>query len=105
MGAVAQFRVMGGSIFLAIVTSVSNGFIRSHLCGLLDDEQLHSVLHSAAAVPMLPPNAQMMVRTVFSESYNLQMKILAGCAGGQVLAFFLMWKKEPITVRSISYPV
>ncbi|KAE8335715.1 hypothetical protein BDV24DRAFT_168942 [Aspergillus arachidicola] len=57
MGAVAQFRVMGGSIFLAIVTSVSNGFVRSHLRGVLDDEQLHSVLYSAAAVPMLPPNA------------------------------------------------
>ncbi|KAE8163989.1 MFS general substrate transporter [Aspergillus tamarii] len=98
MGAVAQFRVMGGSIFLAIVTSVSNGFIRSHLRGLLDDDQLHSVLHSAAAVPMLPPDAQTMVRTVFSESYNLQMKILAGCAGGQVLASLLMWQKEPIIV-------
>ncbi|GAB1210878.1 hypothetical protein APSETT445_009678 [Aspergillus pseudonomiae] len=98
MGAVAQFRIMGGSIFLAIVTSVSNEFIQSHLRGLLDDSQLHSVLHSAAAVPMLPPEAQMMVRTVFSESYNLQMKILAGCAGGQALASLLMWQKEQVIV-------
>ena len=98
MGAVAQFRVMGGSIFLAIVTSVSNGFIRSHLRGFLDDDQLHSVLHSAAAVPMLPSDSQTMVRTVFSESYNMQMKILAGCAGGQVLASLLMWQKEQIVV-------
>ncbi|OGM40588.1 hypothetical protein ABOM_010663 [Aspergillus bombycis] len=98
MGAVAQFRVMGGSIFLAIATSVSNGFIRSHLRGLLDDGQLPSVLYSAAAVPMLPPDAQIIVRTVFSESYNLQMKILAGCAGGQVLASFLMWQKEQVII-------
>lgn len=40
----------------------------------------------------------MMVRTVFSESYHLQMKILAGCAEGQVLASFLMWKKEQFVV-------
>ncbi|KNG88688.1 hypothetical protein ANOM_003111 [Aspergillus nomiae NRRL 13137] len=98
MGAVAQFRIMGGSIFLAIVTSISNGFIRSHLRGLLDDEQLHSVLDSAAALPILPPAAQTMVRMVFSESYNLQMKILTGCAGGQVLASFLMWQKEQVIV-------
>ncbi|GKZ36121.1 hypothetical protein AbraIFM66950_007028 [Aspergillus brasiliensis] len=98
IGAIAQFRVMGGCIGISILTAVANGFIQSHLRQSLSAEQMLSVLHSTEAVSSLPPSVQNLVRGTFSASYNLQMKILAGLAGGQVLASLLMWEKEQIIV-------
>ncbi|OJJ67087.1 hypothetical protein ASPBRDRAFT_661755 [Aspergillus brasiliensis CBS 101740] len=98
MGAIAQFRVMGGCIGISILTAVANGFIQSHLRQSLSPEQMQSVLHSTEALSSLPASVQSLVRGTFSASYNLQMKILAGLAGGQVLASLLMWQKEQIIV-------
>ncbi|PWY83581.1 hypothetical protein BO70DRAFT_428848 [Aspergillus heteromorphus CBS 117.55] len=74
MGSVAQFRVMGGCIALAIVTATSN------------------------TLKELPPTTQSLIRHVFSASYNLQMKVLAGFAGGQIIASLLNWQKNPLVV-------
>jgi hypothetical protein len=96
MGAVAQFRVMGGVIGLAIVTSIFNSFIRSDVSSFLSGNQVDSLLKSTSYITTLSPTVQISTRDAFSAGYNLQMKILAGFAGGQVLSSFLMWRKDQI---------
>ncbi|PWY83834.1 MFS general substrate transporter [Aspergillus sclerotioniger CBS 115572] len=98
MGAIAQFRVMGGCIGIAILTAVANGYIHSHLQHALAADQWQTISHSAALIWTLSPAAQTLVRVTYSASYNLQMQILAGFAGGQVLASLLMWQKKQIIV-------
>lgn len=98
MGTVAQFRVMGGVICLAIATTVFNSYIRSNLGAYLTPDQISAVLESVQTISTFPPETQDMVRAVFSKGYSLQMDILAGCAGAQVLGSFLMWKKKQIIV-------
>ncbi|KAL5041369.1 hypothetical protein BDW71DRAFT_217899 [Aspergillus fruticulosus] len=98
MGAVAQFRVMGGCIGIAIVTAVANGYLQSHLQQVLGPDELRAVLQSAADLSTLSPADQGTVRGAFSASYNLQMKILTGFAGGQVFASLLMWQEKQITL-------
>ncbi|KAI3004383.1 hypothetical protein CAN33_003950 [Aspergillus niger] len=98
MGAITQFRVMGGCIGISVLTAVANGYLQSHLQQWLTPTEMQLVLHSAESLSTLPASAQSLVRGTFSASYNLQMKILAGFAGGQVLASVLMWQREQIIV-------
>ncbi|GKZ24445.1 hypothetical protein AbraIFM66951_010463 [Aspergillus brasiliensis] len=98
MGAITQFRVMGGCIGISVLTAVANGYLQSHLQRWLTPTEMQLVLHSAQSLSHLPASAQSLVRGTFSASYNLQMKILAGFAGGQVLASVLMWQREQIIV-------
>lgn len=98
MGSVAQFRVMGGVIGLAIVTAASNGLVNEKLRNILPPAQLEEILRSAAAISSISGDTLVRVRTVFAEGYNLQMKILAGLAAAQIPSSILMWQKEQIRV-------
>ena len=89
---------MGGVIGLAIVTTVQNGFVRSRLSQSLAKEQIDQLLKSADAIALFTPEAQIGIRSVFANSYNIQMKILAGFAAAQILATFIMWQKKQIVV-------
>lgn len=98
MGAITQVRIMGAVICLAIVTAAFGGFTRSRLADILSDSQVNSVFSSAGAIASLPPNTQVNVRAIFSDGYDLQVKILAGFAGGQLLSALLVWRKDQIRV-------
>lgn len=98
MGTIAQFRVMGGVIFLAIVTTVFNSHVRSHLGEYVTPDQINTILQSVQTISTYPPETQDAIRAIFSEGYRLQMYILVGCAGAQVLVAFLMWRKKQIVV-------
>lgn len=96
MGAIAQFRVMGGSIGLAIATAIQHSYIRSHLRQFLTGNVVETLLQSASAISTLPTGAQDLVRETYGVSYNLQMKFLAGTAGAQLLTSLTMWQQNPI---------
>lgn len=96
MGAIAQFRVMGGSIGLAIATAIQHSYIRSHLRQFLAGYVVEDLLQSASAISTLPTSAQDMARGTYAASYNMQMQFLAGTAGAQLLTSVMMWQKNPI---------
>lgn len=96
MGAIAQFRMLGGSIGLAIVTAIQHSYLRSHLSNFLTAGRLEAVLGSTAVIATLPSDTQAHVRETYGDSYNLQMNVLAAMGGIQLLSTFLMWQKNPI---------
>ena len=98
MGSVAQFRVMGGVVGLAIITSAFNGFTRPRLDHYLTTAQVAELLKTPTALIELPPAIQENVRMIFADGYNLELKILCGLAAGQIPASFLMWQKRQIRV-------
>ncbi|KAF2798438.1 MFS general substrate transporter [Melanomma pulvis-pyrius CBS 109.77] len=98
MGAITQFRVMGGAIGLSIVNTVMHGLLRSRLSPILHPAQLNKVLDSTQAIIELPPAVREEVVLKFSEGYNVQMMILAGLAAGQIIGTLVMWKKKQIKV-------
>lgn len=93
-----QFRVMGGVIGLAIVTTAFNGLVRGKLGSLLSPIHLETLLRSPETITLLPASLQDTVRAVFADGYTLQIKILAGLAAGQIPAALLMWEKNQIMV-------
>ncbi|KAL3458394.1 MFS general substrate transporter [Aspergillus heterothallicus] len=96
MGAIAQFRILGGSIGLAIVTAIQHSYLRTHLSNFLTGSVVEAVLDSTAVIATLPSDTQAHVRETYGDSYNLQMNVLAGMAGVQLLTSFLMWQKNLI---------
>ncbi|RAH86595.1 MFS general substrate transporter, partial [Aspergillus japonicus CBS 114.51] len=98
MGAIAQLRVMGGCIGLAIITTIHNSYLRSHLTQSLGADVTEKVLQSTGVIATLPGGTQDLIRGTYAASYDLQMKVLAGLAGGQVLATMAMWQRNPIIV-------
>ncbi|KAJ5713108.1 MFS general substrate transporter [Penicillium malachiteum] len=98
MGAIAQFRILGGSIGLAIVTAIEHSYLRGHLSKFLTGSVVKAVLDSTAVIASLPSDTQAHVRGTYGGSYNLQMNVLAGMAGIQLLTSFLMWQNNLIRV-------
>lgn len=92
--AVIQFRLMGGAIGLAIVTTVFNGVVRPRLEHLLSLAQLGALLRSTAVIENFQPELQYMVRSILAEGFNVQMRIMIGFGAAQIPAALLMWRKK-----------
>ena len=97
-GALLQFRILGGALGLAIASNVLNNHLRSSLAGLISAEELSVLLQSTASIRLLPPEVQAQVLAAFSDGYNLQMKIMTGFAGAQLLTVGTLWRKNQISV-------
>ncbi|KAI1139297.1 putative multidrug resistance protein fnx1 [Hypoxylon sp. FL0543] len=95
MGAGSQFRMMGGSIVLAIATSVFNTFARPKLQTLLGTSDTDTLV---TFLPTLSQELQEQVRYVLAEGYNRQALVLCVSAALQVPASLLMWKKKQLRI-------
>lgn len=91
-GALLQFRVVGGALGLALASAVMNSHLTSHLSHSIGSEHLAAVLQSTEAIKGFPPDMQKLVMEKFAGGYNLQMRILAGFAGLQVLCVVSLWR-------------
>lgn len=89
---------MGGAIGLAICTSVLNSYVKSHLSEFLTPAQVDSLLQTSAALADLRPELQGLVKTVFAEGYNIQMRILCGLAAAQIPGSLIMWQRKQIVL-------
>jgi hypothetical protein len=96
--AVLQFRLMGGAIGLAIVTTVMNNYIKSHLANFLSSQQIDHLLKSTKSFTSLPPSLFGIVLTVLAKGFNLQMRVMTAFSAVQILVAFLLWRKRQITV-------
>ncbi|OMP88200.1 putative transporter C3H1.06c [Diplodia seriata] len=105
-GALLQFRVFGGALGLSIATSAMNNYLTSHLPAVAEISSgagggasaAHALLQSVGSVGELPPNVREQVLRVLAEGFNLQMKIVAGFSGLQVLMVGMLWRKNQIRV-------
>ena len=98
MGAVTQFRLMGGAIGLAIVTTVLRGYVTANLSGFLSQDQITLILQSSSEIAKLDPDTQFKIKGIYANGYTLEMKILCGFAAGQVLTTLIMWQKKQLRV-------
>lgn len=98
LSTVTQFRVMGGAIGLAIVTTVLNSFVRSNLSKFLTPEEVEGLLQTASSLDKFPTDIQHVIQGVFAQGYNTQFKILAGLAAAQIPSSLIMWQKKQIVL-------
>jgi hypothetical protein len=95
---IAQFRILGGVIGIAVTTTASTPLIRERLLTFLPANQVHLLLDRTTAIWGLPPATQDLVRHVLADGFNLQMRILIGIAAGHMAATALMWTKTAMRI-------
>ncbi|KAF2689042.1 MFS general substrate transporter [Lentithecium fluviatile CBS 122367] len=92
-GALILFRALGGIFGLSITTTAFNTYLKKHLFDTFGDIPTAAILTAVQEAKHLPLDEQLEVRTVLSEAYSVQMKILVGFAALQVLAVALVYRK------------
>lgn len=100
MGSVAQYRILGSAIGLAIVTAAFNSLVRGKLDDILPPGPVDDLLRSPATVKLFAEDLQGTILAAFGDGYNLQLKILAGLAALQIPSALLIWKKQQIVAPS-----
>ncbi|KAF2108387.1 major facilitator superfamily domain-containing protein [Lophiotrema nucula] len=89
--AVTQFRFLGGLIGIAIATSISTPYMRSHLASIVGEQTADSMLERMETIDMLSGEVANEARAVVGRGYNLQIRLLVGFAVAQVPVTGLMW--------------
>jgi hypothetical protein len=95
----SQFRVLGGLIGIAIATSLSTPYLRTHLYDVLSPDLAVSILHRTENMAMLSGKDRESARAVFGKSFNLQIQLVIGFAAAQLPATALMWTKQVVNPR------
>jgi len=89
----AQARILGGSIGVAVCTNVLNSKVKT-ASSFLSSEQLHGLLESAQTLRLLSPDLQKTVRQVYGKGYNEEMQVSTAFGGAAVLATLMLWEKK-----------
>jgi hypothetical protein len=91
MGAVTQFRYLGGALGIGVVTTALNSYVKQNLTGFLSSEDIAAVLQSSKAIAALATDERARVLQVFSDGFLLQWKILCGFVGLQIVTILLAY--------------
>ena len=86
---------MGGTIGLAISTTVLNSHVNGKLGKLLNQEEIQAIGQSLSAIGGLNEEQQVFVRRIFAEGYDKQMRVVSIFSGLVVLSSFLMIERRP----------
>lgn len=102
-GAVAQVRVLGGSLGLGICTIIFNAILQGSLgpateAGMFPRTALDQLHRSPLAVFMLPPEQQALVKTVYSDAFRFQMLLMMAVAALAVVASAGTYRSKPPAV-------
>ncbi|KAJ5925607.1 hypothetical protein N7454_008246 [Penicillium verhagenii] len=91
-GTVVQLRFLGGALGLAIASNILNGRLIHHLRDVLTSHELHLFLENVTTVKKLSPYLQEEVKSVFADSYRIQLIVMIGFAAAQLPAVLLLIK-------------
>ncbi|GAP82366.2 putative multidrug transporter [Rosellinia necatrix] len=94
-GIIAQARVLGGSIGIAICSILFNARVTHGLNGKIDSDDLEKLHHSPKISSWLPPDLQLMIRLVYTEAFNDDIKVLIGVAVIGVITSCFTYQKHP----------
>jgi hypothetical protein len=92
----SQFRVLGGLVGIAIVTSVATPYIRSRLVAIVALDLAHELLEKTETIGLLSGDVLQSVKEAFAKGYNLEVVILIGFAVAQLPVTALMWTNQRV---------
>ncbi|KAF2795478.1 MFS multidrug transporter-like protein [Melanomma pulvis-pyrius CBS 109.77] len=92
----AQFRVLGGLIGIAIAASLSIPQLHRHLASLLSPDLALAVLQKTENMAFLTAVGREKAQAVFGESFSLQIKLVIGFAAAQIPATAFMWTGQVV---------
>ncbi|KAL7795896.1 major facilitator superfamily domain-containing protein [Trichoderma ceciliae] len=100
-GAIAQARVLGGSIGLSICTVIFNIHVNRYLEGHLTETQLESLHRSPLSGLQLPVDQRDLVKTVYAGAYAEEIKILACVCSVMVITSLFTLERHPAPLEGV----
>lgn len=94
MASITQLRALGGVIGLSLSSNLLNNHVRDGLATVISSQDLNTLLHTTAIIDTLPGSAQTVIKTVYSEGYNLQMRVMIAFSAAQIFGVGLMWERR-----------
>jgi len=95
MGSVTQVRVLGGTIGLAICSTLLNNQIKAETARFLTPSQVAALLQSFQSINQLPPDTQNEVRNVYGAAYSQQMRVMLYFSIVALLSLILLAERRP----------
>lgn len=98
-GAIAQARVLGGAIGLAVATIILNDHVRDELTGKLTQDQLEILYQSPIGLVRRNPELRGAIRDVYAQAFATMIKVvtLVSAAALFISLFTLERRPPPIT--------
>ncbi|PVH92041.1 MFS multidrug transporter-like protein [Periconia macrospinosa] len=98
LGALPQFRIVGGVVGVAIATTVMTNHVNTSLQHILTPSQIVSVLRSPQSIQSSSAEVRGPVVFAMASGFRSIMFILCGLSVGQFFASTLIWKRTQIVV-------
>ncbi|KAM7187582.1 Major facilitator superfamily domain containing protein [Rhypophila sp. PSN 637] len=95
MGSVTQIRVLGGTIGLAICSTLLNNQITAETSRFLTPSQVGALLQSFQSIEHLPPGVQNEVRNVYGAAYGEQMRVMLYFSVVTMVSLVLLTERRP----------
>ncbi|KAI0109798.1 drug resistance transporter EmrB/QacA subfamily [Daldinia grandis] len=94
MGAITQIRVLGGTIGLAISSTVLNNHLSSALPALLNPADIKQILDSVQYINALPDASRDAVRQIFADGFNSQLRVMMYFSAAVWVFAVTLWERK-----------
>lgn len=95
MGTITQIHLLGSAIGLALATNVFNDRLENRLPSFLNSEQVKDLLESTDYMASLTQGLQHQTKRVYSEAYDLELKVIMAFAFAALLVLLMLIEKKP----------
>ncbi|OTB04013.1 hypothetical protein M426DRAFT_73723 [Hypoxylon sp. CI-4A] len=99
-GAVAQARVLGGAIAIAICSIVFNKKVTTDLGDAMRPDDINALRHSPTITSWLPEDAKLLVQSTYAQAFTSDIYVMIGIAVVGVIASILTYEKYPPAMPS-----
>jgi hypothetical protein len=101
-GAVAQARVLGGCIGLAVCTVIFNSHVNEYLKSHLTSAQIDSLHRSPLTSLQLPVNLQDLVKDVYASAFAQEIKVMMLVCGVMVVISLFSLERSPAPLERLT---
>ncbi|KAH9908369.1 drug resistance transporter EmrB/QacA subfamily [Xylariomycetidae sp. FL2044] len=101
MGAITQIRTLGGTIGLAISSTVLNNYLSAHLPSILSQQDIKQISESVQYINSLPDSTRDAVRHVFAQGYGEQLRVMMYFSAAGWICSLVLWERRLRTVADV----
>jgi hypothetical protein len=101
VGTLAQVRVLGGVVGVAIAQSLLNGVVENELPKVLDRAQIDALRQSISEIHNMTAAEAAFIRESYSKAFNLQARTMMYFAMASFLLSFLAYRRNPVSLKDL----
>ncbi|KAI1392244.1 MFS general substrate transporter [Hypoxylon trugodes] len=100
-GTIAQARVFGGAIGIAVCSIIFNRKVTTELGSKMDPADLAALHHSPTIAPWLPEDIKSLVRSVYASAFTYDVNVMIGIAAAGLIASAFTYQRRPPAMSTV----